>query len=779
MPGAPVAGGQVPPVTTLPKLTPKALLQALRRRWLAAVTLGSLAAALVGGIAWLILPNVLPPAKHTVQTLLHVLPTPVPILFKGVDNPGDFLSSQQTQAAMVRSRLVLTAALRNTKVANLPVIRDQFDPAEWLEKQIRADFSISPEIMKISMVGDNPDDLVVILKAVTEAYMEEIVDKERNKRRERLSNLKNLHSLYQERLRVKRNELRDMTIVDAGGNDPEAFALFQKSVAEQAGDLRKQKLQNDTKLRGLRTDLLLQKARERAMQGAIFPIGATDLTVQSLAAQAAPPLGVPLGELMQRVASLAVMELDRFSLSIPPDMLEKLVAKDPNYGKLKTRLDEKEREIALTLEVVTKGENDPKVKELRLEVAKTKRLMDERRLALLPTLTQLARLRVQAEVRSGIQDLRDKIGWYVELGEVLENDLKQKEALIKKKAGERFDLVWLTKEIASQEKIAQNAADQAAALEVEIDAPARTKLLQEPVIVFAPPGQREALYSGLAGAGAMGLVLFLIGFLDFRARRVNTINEVISDLGMPVVGTVPTFANPDRRGFASGNGKSKQQHSLLTESVDATRTMLLHAAQTQSLRVLMITSALQGEGKTSLASHLALSMVRAGFKTLLIDCDLRRPTADRLFNVPLEPGFCELLRGESQPSLVVRSSPLSGLDVVTAGRFDRHVARPLAQGQSRVIFDQLKQQYDCVIIDSAPLLPVVDSLLLAQQVDAVLLSVLSGVSRQLAIQAAYQRLQTLGVRVLGAVVNGAAEGDHYYYHHYYYAPTPAPVEAPK
>ena len=92
--------------------------------------------------------------------------------------------------------------------------------------------------------------------------------------------------------------------------------------------------------------------------------------------------------------------------------------------------------------------------------------------------------------------------------------------------------------------------------------------------------------------------------------------------------------------------KDRYWQNLMLESIDATRTMLIHAARTGSHRVVMITSAVGGEGKTSLASHLATSLARSGLRTLLIDADLRSPSIHRLFDLPLGPGLSEVLRGE-------------------------------------------------------------------------------------------------------------------------------------
>jgi capsular exopolysaccharide synthesis family protein len=187
--------------------------------------------------------------------------------------------------------------------------------------------------------------------------------------------------------------------------------------------------------------------------------------------------------------------------------------------------------------------------------------------------------------------------------------------------------------------------------------------------------------------------------------------------------------------------------------------MLVRAAEKESLRVVMVTSALEGEGKTTVAGHLAVSLARAGFRTLLIDGDLRRPTLHRMFGVPLDPGFNEVLRGEAMVAETVRATGLSGLSFLSGGYWqENETIRALAQDGIKSFFDELRGVYDFIIVDSSPVLPVVDPLVIGQHVDGVLFSILREVSRLPSVYAAYERMTGLGIRILGAVINGAREG---------------------
>jgi capsular exopolysaccharide synthesis family protein len=190
--------------------------------------------------------------------------------------------------------------------------------------------------------------------------------------------------------------------------------------------------------------------------------------------------------------------------------------------------------------------------------------------------------------------------------------------------------------------------------------------------------------------------------------------------------------------------------------MDTTRTRLIHAANRDGDRVVMVTSAVPREGKTSLSAHLAASLARTGRRTLLVDGDLRVPSLHRLFERPSHPGLAEVLRGEFKVTSVVQHTNVSDLWIMTAGKADTNAIQAFARPQQlQAVIQALREQYECVVVDSAPILPVVDSLLLGQHVDAVILSVLRGVSHMPAVQTAYERLVELNVRVVGMVVTGA------------------------
>jgi capsular exopolysaccharide synthesis family protein len=194
-----------------------------------------------------------------------------------------------------------------------------------------------------------------------------------------------------------------------------------------------------------------------------------------------------------------------------------------------------------------------------------------------------------------------------------------------------------------------------------------------------------------------------------------------------------------------------------TESVDGVAARLLRKAERDQIRVVLITSALSGEGKTTLATQLAMSLARSQRRTVLVDFDLRQPTLDGALGLPRGPGICEALRGEGNVMDMVQQTETDGLSVITAGVWNRQVLPALSNGSVCTVLEQLRTNFDFVIIDSSPLLPIVDTRLVCQHVDAVVLSVFRDVSQGAKVLAAQEMLDAFGVSSVEAVVTGGEE----------------------
>jgi capsular exopolysaccharide synthesis family protein len=174
----------------------------------------------------------------------------------------------------------------------------------------------------------------------------------------------------------------------------------------------------------------------------------------------------------------------------------------------------------------------------------------------------------------------------------------------------------------------------------------------------------------------------------------------------------------------------------------------------------MVTSAVAGEGKTSLAAQLAASLARGGHRTLLIDGDLRNPAAHRAFALSLEPGLADCLRGQTEAKQLIRETPVGNLSILTAGRCDREAIQRLSRDGVRKALERLTAEHDFIVFDVCPVLPVADALLIGQNADAVVLAVLRNFSRLPLVYEAQRRLASLDIPMLGAVVLGESTGSY-------------------
>ena len=213
----------------------------------------------------------------------------------------------------------------------------------------------------------------------------------------------------------------------------------------------------------------------------------------------------------------------------------------------------------------------------------------------------------------------------------------------------------------------------------------------------------------------------LIVWVDVRQNRVSSVKQVREELGVAVAGSVPAIPSRVIRRLGSPSRRSQLWQLRLTEAVDSIAAKLHRQAALEQTRVILVSSAAGGEGKTTLATQLALSLARSGRRTVLVDFDLRRPALDAVFDFPLEPGVCDVLRGEADVKQLAQPTATEGLSVITAGRWDRQALAALANDAVGAVFESLREDYEFIVVDSSPVLAVADTRFVSQHADAVTL----------------------------------------------------------
>lgn len=189
----------------------------------------------------------------------------------------------------------------------------------------------------------------------------------------------------------------------------------------------------------------------------------------------------------------------------------------------------------------------------------------------------------------------------------------------------------------------------------------------------------------------------------------------------------------------------------------------------QEKKTILVTSAMLAEGKSTVVSFLAMTAARQKKrKTLLVDCDLRRPTLHYLFDVPRENGVVEALTEGKNAKEIIKKTAEPNLDIITAGK---PVPQPTEVFNSNAIhklLEEVRFYYDLILVDCAPILPVSDPMLLAPDMDGVILVVKAGSTQREVAKRASLLLQNNKTRFLGVVLNNLANILPYYYSESYY-----------
>lgn len=714
-PAVTIPGGY-PPAKSAP--TPLGLLNALRRRWVMATFLGLLVGSALGTGLWFILPA----GKHTARATIQLRPSTVET---GKGQGEDFESFRRSQMFLVKSRDLVNRTLAEPKIASLQTVREADDPVQLLETGVRVDGSVAPDYFNILFSGDNQNDIVKVVEALSGKYVDDAnnavrrVLMERDDRLEKLIiDLQNKVDLDDAAIRRKA-EFNGTLGVDETNKQLATLKLMETQLSQDVSQLK-------VKNKQLELDIELVKGK------------------------------------------LEIAKKDKTKLVTDPLLVRDLVNRHPRVATLEEKKARRELDLQQARTAAAGASENSVVPALEAEVAQLK--LDIAK----------ARREVEPEMRTLVQDEGEQL-LQIQKSELDQrlvydrNTVASKQAMLDdlvKNSGNiaknGFDIDTMKKALEPKRALIAQLETQRGQIQVERGMDSRVSIREAAVLIPNHNLKQKIVMSGAVGTAGFLAVLALISLVEWRNRRVDGVDQVVTDLGMRVIGTVPAFPNRASLKAAEAAGNANWRF-ILNESINSTRTMLLHAARSQSMQVVMVTSATQGEGKTSLASQLGSSMATAGMRTLIVDCDLRNPSIHKLFDLPLSPGVSEVLCQDCDPSDAVQPTAVPNLWVIPAGQCSTRVIAALAQGHPlETLFNRLRGQFDFVVVDSCPVLPVADALLVGQHVDGVVFSIMQDVSQLPKVMVASEKLHQLSINLLGAVVNGVHMGSAYYAYGYNY-----------
>ena len=285
---------------------------------------------------------------------------------------------------------------------------------------------------------------------------------------------------------------------------------------------------------------------------------------------------------------------------------------------------------------------------------------------------------------------------------------------------------------------------------------------------------------------ALGLVLGLLAAFGREAfdRRLRSSHEVHEELGLPVLGRVSHTAF-GRAGLAR-NGQPPMS-DVDFEAFRVLRMNLGYLARGKAVRSVLVTSGLPEEGKSTVSAALASAAVLAGQRTLLVECDLRRPCFAQRFGIQSQPGLTDYLLGNANPQDILQTVELSEpvrvngreaapqpadsagrLVCITAGSLVSNPAELVMSERFKDFLEKVSKAYDLVVLDASPLLAVVDPMEILPHVDAAIICVRAQQTTREQARAARTALSTLPERPMGAVLTGMRRGDPDAYDYYGY-----------
>jgi capsular exopolysaccharide synthesis family protein len=623
----------------------------------------------------------------------------------GRDN-SEYEAYRKTQVALIKSPFVMTSALRRPGVADLELIREQDeDPVGWLTRSIQVTAPMESEVVQVRLRGKNAADIAKIVNAVTGCYLEDIVNKERT---ESLGRRDALEKKYKENVAEMREQRETFNaLARTLGTGDGAEVMTQRALLlDHLGTLRAQLTQAQRDLTTIDAELAIVDAKTR-------------------------------GDIAEQDA-------------LPEEIVDAALVRDPQILDLDGKLAEIDEAILFQEQRSARGASEPAVKRLRAQREQVVRRIGQRRDELRPQI--VAQMSLEAVGRRSGQPLESPVVLRMRremLAQTVAETSKEFDKVAKEvtELGKaNADLEHRRSEIEQIQRVTDQIGIQLETTSLDLSMPSRVTLIEEAGVPEGDDRLFRIMLTSLAGGAGLVLGGGLIVLLEYLRDRLSSPDEVPQRLGLRVLGTLPPVRR-SRRQAADG---------LMAESVDSIRAIIAQSGR-EVPRVILVTSAVEHEGKTTFASQLAASLARSDKRTLLLDGDLRHPNVHLALELDLGSGLAELLRGEIGPDEAVQPTSIDGLFAVTGGSCDYAAVTALSRPDLAKLVRGYRDSFDHIVIDAGPVLAFADALLLGQQSDVAIVATMRDTSRVPLINAAIDRLRSVGVRVLGIVVNGYSD----------------------
>ena len=722
-------------VTPALQIDSKVILRGLIRHWWRILALWMAVSAPVGFLIYLL---VQPTYKAT--SLLRVEPAQIEIFSptaSGRDS-GDIRSVPylETQISLIKSDKVLDPAVADPTVNKLPSIKKSQDP----KSDLRDDLVVVPvegaNLISVSLELPNPDEAVAIVKSVVQSYLTQNTEYSRSANRELAESLEQQLTKIRAEIDTKRTSLRERIM--KGG----------QVTVQPSEMLNSKKEDSDSPQPTFKT--VHQSQIEKLMNEMVE----TDLELFNAQSML---------EVKQQSLSQADQEDDPSTRD--KDLLARITEEFKKDAEVQALLNEIQElnEHHDHAKNLARRSDDPARKAVRDEL--------EKRLARYDALWQekykeirerLTNFESGKSLRESIDELKTKVDVATKKRDKQATLFSQMRVEQTKANDDTYEATYLTQQVNSLLNWEEQVRKHQEQLRFEASQDRYRVVLVDPAAAPKSPSNNKRLkFMAAAPVMIMFMMLGLFVLLEIRAERVADPDVLSTRVRSEVYALPPLPTARSIRKLSASDADDQIEQFI--QRLDHLRFAVCGStAELGKGRCVLITSAIGGEGKTTLSAQLAAHCGNAGMSTVLIDSDFRRAALCPLLDVPEGPGLSDLLKDESTLDEV--TIPVQGgtFYLIPAGTPIQDTSRVLQIPKFGQLIGQLRQLYDLIIIDSPPVLPVPDALILGRWADGAVIAARYDISRFPQVERARRQLDNAGIAVLGTVINGMRHSDAYF-----------------
>ncbi|WP_416898830.1 MAG: polysaccharide biosynthesis tyrosine autokinase [Minwuia sp.] len=355
----------------------------------------------------------------------------------------------------------------------------------------------------------------------------------------------------------------------------------------------------------------------------------------------------------------------------------------------------------------------------------------------------------------------------------LENEVAVVEAQIDRQTDAEVTLQGLRSERDADKRLYETVLARFNEINLQERAPqkADARVISRAATPLDPSFPRKSLTMAAAIVGAAMLAIMLVFLMEYMDAGFRSLQQLQQQAYVPALGIVPRLSVLEGRRTTPEDFVLDEPNSLYSEAIRTIRTSLMLSSIDRQPKSVLFTSSVPAEGKTSTAVSVARAAAKAGQRTILIDCDLRKPSVHESLRVPNGRGVVEVLTGAIDLEDAIEIDLKSGLHYITAGAKAPNPPDALGSEAMRQLIRELEDRYDFVVLDTPPVLPVSDSLVLLRHVDKAVFLVRWGSTRREAVLAGIRQVQEANGDLAGVAMTRVDIRKHQKYNYsdsYYY-----------